>query len=130
MTIDLIVTNKIVKNNKAYSLPMKTTMKTITIVKITLLKINMKIVMEILYNISMKTIQMNIPPQNLKLQHKMHHKLAHQQTANLLEFQLGLLFQDQIRITHNQTLIHLHGASLLSTFPLIQMMKYKMKLKI
>ena len=78
----------------------------------------------------MKTIQVNIPPENLQLQHKMHHKLGHQQTTTLLEFQLGLLVQYQIHITHNHTQIHLHDASLLSTFPLIQMMKYKMKLKI
>ena len=75
-------------------------------------------------------IQVNIPPQNLQLQHKMHHKLGHQQTTNLLEFQLGLLVQDQIPIIHNHTQIHFHDATLLSTFPLIQIMKYKMKLKI
>ena len=65
----------------------------------------------------MKTIQVNIPPQNLQFQHKMHHKLGHQQTTNLLEFQLGLLVQDQIHMIHNHTQIHLHDATLLSTFP-------------
>ena len=78
----------------------------------------------------MKTIQVIIPPQNLELQHMMYHKLGHQQTTNLLEFQLGLLVQDQIHMIHNHTHIHLHDATLLSTFPLIQMMRYKMKLKI
>ena len=78
----------------------------------------------------MKTRLVNIPPQNLQLQHKMHHKLGHQQTTTLLEFQLGLLVQDQIHIVDNHTQVHLHDVSLLSTVPLIQMMKYKMKLKI
>ena len=78
----------------------------------------------------MKTRLVNIPPQNLQLQHKMHHKLGHQQTTTLLEFQLGLLVQDQIHIVDNHTQVHLHDVSLLSTVPLIQMMKDKMKLKI
>ena len=86
--------------------------------------------MKLLYIIKMKTIQVIIPPQNLELQHMMYHKLGHQQTTNLLEFQLGLLVQDQIHMIHNHTHIHLHDATLLSTFPLIQMMRYKMKLKI
>ena len=51
----------------------------------------MKIEMKILYSIQMKTIQMSIPLQNLQLQHKMHHKLKHQKTLNLLEFHLELL---------------------------------------
>ena len=130
MTIDLIAKNKIFKNNKVYLLPMKTIMKTITILKITLLKIKMKIAVKLVYIIQMKTILVNIPPQNLQLQHKMHHKLGRQQKTTLLEFQLGLLVQDQIQITHNHTQIHLHDVSLLSTFPLIKMMRYKMKLKI
>ena len=130
MTIDLIAKNKIFKNNKVYLLPMKTITKTITILKITLLKIKMKIAVKLVYIIQMKTILVNIPPQNLQLQHKMHHKLGHQQKTTLLEFQLGLLVQDQIQKTHNHTQIHLHDVSLLSTFPLIQMMRYKMKLKI
>ena len=49
----------------------------------------------------MKTILVNIPPQNLQLQHKMHHKLRHQQTTTLLEFELELLVQDQIHMIHN-----------------------------
>ena len=40
---------KIFKNNKVYLLPMRTTMKTITIMKNTLLKIKMKIAMKIVY---------------------------------------------------------------------------------
>ena len=54
----------------------------------TLLEIQMKIAMKILYIISMKTIQVNIPPQNLQLQHRMHHNCT-QPPINLLEFQLG-----------------------------------------
>ena len=46
---------------------------------------------------------MKIPFQNLQLQHKMHQKLGHQQTTNLLEFQLGLLVQDKIHMIHNHT---------------------------
>ena len=73
---------------------------------------------------------MNIQPQNLQLRHKMHHKLGPQQTITLLEFQLELLVQDQIHMIHNHTQILLHDATLLSTFPRNQMMRYKMKLKI
>ena len=51
----------------------------------------------------MKTMQVSIPLQNLQLQHKMHHKLRHQQSLNLLEFQLGLLAQDKIHMNRNHT---------------------------
>ena len=73
MTIDLIVKNKIFKNNKVYLLPMKTIKKTITMMKITLLKIKMKTAVKLVYIIQMKTILVNISPQNLQFQHKMHH---------------------------------------------------------
>ena len=46
MITDLTVMNKIVKNNKVYSLIMKTTMTTITIMKTPLSKIKMKTVMK------------------------------------------------------------------------------------
>ena len=69
---------------------------------------------------------MNILPQNLQIRHK----LGPQQTITLLEFQLELLVQDQIRMIHNHIEITLHDATLPSTFPLIQMMRYKRKLKI
>ena len=49
MITDITVMNKIVKNNKVYSLPKKTTMKTIPIMKTTLSKIKMKTVMKLLY---------------------------------------------------------------------------------
>ena len=60
----------------------------------------MKIEMKILNSIKMKTIQVSIPLQNLQLQHKMHHKLKYQQTLNLLKFQLELVAQGKINITH------------------------------
>ena len=56
-----------------------------------------------MYSTQMKTIQVSIPLQNLQLQHKMHHKLKYQQPLNLLEFQLELLTQDKIHMTHNHT---------------------------
>ena len=51
----------------------------------------------------MITMQVSIPLQKLQLQHKMHHKLIHRQPPNLLEFQLGLLVQDQILMLRNHT---------------------------
>ena len=63
----------------------------------------MKIEMKPMYSIQMKTIQVSIPLQNLQLQLKMHHNLKYQQTLNLLEFQLELLAQDKIHMTHNHT---------------------------
>ena len=71
--------------------------------KNTYLKIKKKIVMKILYFTQMKPMQVSIPLQNLQLQYKMHHKLEHQRTPNLLEFQLGLLAQDQIHMIYNRT---------------------------
>ena len=75
--------------------------KMTTIMKNIYLKTKMKIETKILYSIQMKTIQVSIPLQNLQLQHKMHHKLKYQQTLNLLEFQLELLAQDKMYMTHN-----------------------------
>ena len=98
--------------------------------KNTFLKTKMKLAMKTLYNTKVKTIQVSVPPQNLQLQHKMHHNLGHQQTIILLEFQLGLLVQDKIHMILNHTQIHLHGVTLPLTFPLTQMKKNKMKLKI
>ena len=65
----------------------------------------MRIEMKTLYSIQMKTIQVSIPLQNLQFQHKMHlhNKLKYQQPLNLLEFQLELLAQDKIHMTHNHT---------------------------
>ena len=57
--------------------------------------------MELLYSIQMKTIKVSIPLQNLQLQHKMHHKLKYQQSLNLLEFQLELLAQEKMHMTHD-----------------------------
>ena len=57
--------------------------------------------MKTLYSIQMKTIQVSKPLQNEQLQHKMHHQLKYQQTLTLLEFQLELLAQDKIYMTHN-----------------------------
>ena len=54
---------------------------------------------------------MSIPLQNLKLRHKMHHKLRHQQLPDLLEFQLGLLVQDKTHKIHNHTQIQLHNVT-------------------
>ena len=51
-------------------------------------------------------------------------------TTTLLEFQLELLVQDKIHIIHNHIRILLHDATFPSTLPLIQMMRYMMKLKI
>ena len=48
-------------------------------------------------------MQVSILLQNLQLQHKMYHKLRHQQPLNLLEFQIGLLVQDKIHMIHNHT---------------------------
>ena len=48
-------------------------------------------------------MQVSIPLQNLQRQHKMHHKLRHQQPLNLLEIQLELLTQDKIHMIHNHT---------------------------
>ena len=75
--------------------------KMTTIMKNIYLKTKMKIETKILYSIQMKTIQVSIPLQNLQLQHKMHHKLKYQQILNLLEFQLELLAQDKMYMTHN-----------------------------
>ena len=61
----------------------------------------MKIEMNILYSIQIKTIQVSIPLQNLQLQHKIHHKLKYRQTLNLLEVQLELLAQNKIHMTHD-----------------------------
>ena len=49
----------------------------------------------------MKTTQVRIPLQKLQLQDKMPHKLKYQQTLSLLEFQLELLAQDKIHMTHD-----------------------------
>ena len=76
-------------------------MKTTKLMKNTFLKITMKITMKTLYLIQMTTMQVSIPLQNLQLQHKMYHKLKHQPTLNLLEFQLDLLAQDKIHMIHN-----------------------------
>ena len=46
---NLTVMNKIVKNNKVYPLIMKTTMKTLTIMKTTLSKIKLKTIMKLWY---------------------------------------------------------------------------------
>ena len=92
------------------------------------MKPKMKIAMKILYITSMKKKQVSILLQNLQLQHKMHHKLGHQQTTNLLEFQLRLLVQDKIHIIRNHIQIHLHVVTPPLTFHLMK--KYKMKLKI
>ena len=93
------------------------------------LKIKMKMEMKILYSIQMKTIQVSIPLQNLQLQHEMHHKLKYQRTRNLLEFQLDLLAQDKIYMTHNHIQIRLHIVISPLIFQLTQMKQYKMKLK-
>ena len=45
--------------------------------------------------------------QNLQLQHRLHHKLRHQQLTNLLEFQPELLAQDKTHLIHNRAQIHL-----------------------
>ena len=73
---------------------------------------------------------MNMSPQKLQLRHTIFHKLGPQQTITLLEFQLELLVQDKIHMIHNHIEILPHDATSTSTFPLIQMMRYKMKPKI
>ena len=78
----------------------------------------------------MKTMQVSTLLQNLQLEHKMLHKLRHQQPLNLLEFQLRLLVHDKKRLIHNHTSIRLHIVILPFIFQLIQMKWYKMKLKI
>ena len=88
MIIDGIVMKKKFKNNETYLPTTTITMKKMTtIMKNIYLKIKMKIELKLLYSIQMKTIQVNIPLQNLQLQNKMHHKLKYQQPLNLLEFQ-------------------------------------------
>ena len=65
----------------------------------------MKIEMKIRYSMQMKTMQVNIPLQNLPLQHKTHHNLGHQQLTSLLELQPDPIFppSPEEDITQNRT---------------------------
>ena len=65
-------------------------------------------------------MHVNLPLQNLQLQHKKHHNLGHQQLTNLFELQPELLAQDKTHIINNRVQTYLQIAIKPLSFHLVQ----------